>query len=82
LYGIYYDDTEYDYLQHLRAVGVQEEGVDSVLIEAPSTSKAKGKSRAKDPISLQDLGITSQKRQYLLPSQGLNQTWTRIYDRR
>ncbi|CAA7264749.1 unnamed protein product [Cyclocybe aegerita] len=42
LYGIYYDDTEYDYMQHLRPVGVQEEGVDSVLIEAPSTSKQKG----------------------------------------
>lgn len=39
LYGIYYDDTEYDYMQHLRPVGVQEDGVDSVLIEAPSISK-------------------------------------------
>ncbi|THV06537.1 Low temperature viability protein [Dendrothele bispora CBS 962.96] len=35
LYGIYYDDTEYDYMQHLRPVGVQEDGVESVLIEAP-----------------------------------------------
>jgi protein LTV1 len=41
LYGIYYDDSEYDYMQHLRTVGVQEEGVDSILIEAPSTSKGK-----------------------------------------
>jgi protein LTV1 len=57
LYGIYYDDTEYDYMQHLRAAGVQEEGVDSVLIEAPSASKSKGKSKTKadDPISLRDL---------------------------
>lgn len=54
LYGIYYDDTEYDYLQHLRAVGVQEDGVDSVLIEAPSTSK-KSKSKIQEPISLKDL---------------------------
>ena len=53
LYGIYYDDTEYDYMQHLRAVGEHEDGVDSVLIEAPSTSKTKGKT--KEPISLQDL---------------------------
>lgn len=58
LYGVYYDDTEYDYMQHLRAVGVQEEGVDSVLIEAPSTSKSKSKSKAtskKDPIAMKDL---------------------------
>ncbi|KAG7099821.1 hypothetical protein E1B28_001630 [Marasmius oreades] len=35
LYGVYYDDTEYDYMQHLRPVGVEEEGVESILIEAP-----------------------------------------------
>src|SRR5690606_37612066 len=41
LYGIYYDDTENDYMQHLRPVGIQEEGVESILIEAPATSKNK-----------------------------------------
>ncbi|KAM6498613.1 Low temperature viability domain containing protein [Amanita muscaria] len=35
LYGVYYDDTQYDYLQHLRPIGVQEDGVDSILVEAP-----------------------------------------------
>ncbi|KAF9029976.1 LTV-domain-containing protein [Hymenopellis radicata] len=51
LYGIYYDDTEYDYMQHLRPVGVQEDGVDSILIEAPSTSK-----KSKNPtVGLRDL---------------------------
>ncbi|KAJ3571563.1 hypothetical protein NP233_g3672 [Leucocoprinus birnbaumii] len=44
LYGIYYDDTDYDYMQHLRTVGVQEEGVDSIMIEAP-TKKNKGKAK-------------------------------------
>ncbi|KAK7058613.1 Protein ltv1 [Paramarasmius palmivorus] len=39
LYGIYYDDTEYDYMQHLRPIGVQEDGVESVLIEAPRVAK-------------------------------------------
>ncbi|KAH9949333.1 Low temperature viability protein-domain-containing protein [Amylocystis lapponica] len=53
VYGVYYDDTEYDYMQHLRPVGLQEDGVDSVLLEAPSKSKGKGK--AKDPITLLDL---------------------------
>lgn len=41
IYGIYYDDTEYDYMQHLRPVGIQEEGVESVLIEAPQSTTAK-----------------------------------------
>ncbi|KAH0837959.1 Low temperature viability protein-domain-containing protein [Lanmaoa asiatica] len=60
LYGIYFDDTEYDYMQHLRAVGTEKEGVESILIEAPqsehkSKSKGKGKSNSADPLSLQDL---------------------------
>jgi len=54
LYGIYYDDTEYDYMQHLRAAGEQEDGIESVLIEAP-TSKTKGKAKAKEPLSSRDL---------------------------
>ncbi|CDO73162.1 hypothetical protein BN946_scf185007.g217 [Trametes cinnabarina] len=53
LYGIYYDDTEYDYMQHLKPVGLKEDGVDSIWLEAPA--KAKGKGKAKDPISLLDL---------------------------
>ena len=52
-YGIYFDDTEYDYMQHLKPVGVQEDGVDSIWLEAPSKSKGKGK--AQDLIELLDL---------------------------
>lgn len=60
LYGIYYDDTDYDYMQHLRPVGVQEDGVESVLIEAPTTKKSQAtkkseSSKAKSGISLRDL---------------------------
>ncbi|KAK0246183.1 Low temperature viability protein-domain-containing protein [Armillaria nabsnona] len=58
LYGIYYDDTKYDYMQHLREVGLQEDGVDSILIEAPSSSKKSGKQKkSKDDagLSLRDL---------------------------
>lgn len=56
LYGVYYDDTEYNYMQHLRQVGVQEDGVDSVLIEAPSTSKSKPQTKkASIGIELKDL---------------------------
>ncbi|KAF9786725.1 Low temperature viability protein-domain-containing protein [Thelephora terrestris] len=54
-YGIFYDDTEYDYMQHLKPVGLQEDGVESVLIEAPSVQKGKGKAgRAQAPIQLVD----------------------------
>ena len=53
LYGIYYDDAEYDYMQHLRPVGIQENNVDSVLVEAPSNiSKAKGKAKASSRLDL------------------------------
>ncbi|PVF99862.1 Low temperature viability protein [Serendipita vermifera] len=41
LYGIYFDDRDYDYTQHLRTVGVEEKGVESILIEAPSRKPAK-----------------------------------------
>lgn len=52
LYGVYYDDNEYDYMQHLRPVGIQEDGVDSVLIEAPATSTSK---KPKEKKELRDL---------------------------
>ncbi|KAJ7070581.1 Low temperature viability protein-domain-containing protein [Mycena amicta] len=60
LYGIYYDDSDYDYMQHLRTVGVQEEGVESVLIEAPSTRKGKGKEKEQE-ISLLPEGVLASK---------------------
>ncbi|KZP28946.1 LTV-domain-containing protein, partial [Athelia psychrophila] len=44
-YGVYYDDTQYDYMQHLRAVG---ENPESVLLVAPTP--AKSKSKAKEPM--------------------------------
>ncbi|KAF8910048.1 Low temperature viability protein-domain-containing protein [Gymnopilus junonius] len=55
LYGIYFDDTDYDYMKHLRTVGIQEEGVDSVLIEAPSTSRQKHRNKHNNDIDLLDL---------------------------
>lgn len=42
-------------MQHLKPVGVHEEGVESILMEAPSQSKAKGKSKTKEPITLLEL---------------------------
>ncbi|KAI0094505.1 LTV-domain-containing protein [Irpex rosettiformis] len=54
-YGIYFDDTEYDYMKHLRPVGLQEDGVDSILVEAPLSLKGKGKGKDKGPIELIDI---------------------------
>ena len=45
-YGIYFDDTKYDYMQHLRSVG---EAPDAVLLAAPA-SKSKGKAVAKEVV--------------------------------
>ncbi|KAL7413669.1 Low temperature viability protein-domain-containing protein [Mrakia frigida] len=39
LYEIFYDDTEYDYMQHLRGVG--DGGADSVLLSAPEPKAPK-----------------------------------------
>jgi protein LTV1 len=54
LYGVYFDDTEYDYLQHLRPVGGREDGFESVLVEAPTRRKP-SKKTGDLPISLHDL---------------------------
>ncbi|KAF7731743.1 hypothetical protein EC973_008257 [Apophysomyces ossiformis] len=37
LYGIYFDDAEYDYMQHLKPIGA----TDAVFLEAPKKEKAK-----------------------------------------
>ncbi|KAI5124132.1 hypothetical protein M0805_000943 [Coniferiporia weirii] len=59
LFGVYYDDTEYDYMQHLRQVGLREDGVEGVLIEAPAASSSKkrmgrAKGDGKDRARLED----------------------------
>ena len=46
-------------MQHLRNVGIQEEGVDSVLIEAPAAPKSHSRGKGKAPISLRDLPAES-----------------------
>jgi protein LTV1 len=53
LYGVYFDDTEYDYMQHLRPVGGKEEGFESILLEAPKKRPIKRSGEL--PISLHDL---------------------------
>jgi protein LTV1 len=53
-YGIYYDDTEYDYMQHMRDLGTSTE---SHFFEAPVKTK-KGKVKLED--ALKDLDIKSE----------------------
>ena len=43
-YGVYFDDTEYDYMQHLRSVG---DDPGAILLEAPG-QKNKGKKKAQE----------------------------------
>lgn len=50
LYGIYFDDTEYDYMQHLRPVGAS----DAVLLENPALKKDKGKQREDNNVQFKD----------------------------
>jgi protein LTV1 len=52
LYGVYFDDTEYDYMQHLKPVGEQDEGFQSILVEAP---KRRTVFKAATGVSLRDL---------------------------
>jgi protein LTV1 len=42
-YGIYYDDSEYDYMQHMRDLGTG--GGEAYFVEAPSAKKGKGKEK-------------------------------------
>ena len=62
-YGIFYDDTEYDYMQHLRAVGddynrrrggVDEENdAEVIMLEAPKDTQSKTKAKAKADTGVQ-----------------------------
>jgi protein LTV1 len=57
LYGVYYDDSSYDYMQHLRGIGESSASgavLDSVMLPAPGKGSqaarggVKGKGRARD----------------------------------
>ncbi|SPO21302.1 related to LTV1 - low-temperature viability protein [Ustilago trichophora] len=63
-YGIYFDDTEYDYMQHLRPIKDDEnvkrggenvdETVDTILVSAGASGASKGKGKAKESFALKD----------------------------
>jgi protein LTV1 len=73
-YGIYYDDTEYDYMQHLRDLG-QGSG-EAVFVEAnPILNKGKGKQKESLADALAQLDLQNQSEDLLdsdiLPSKNL-----------
>ncbi|GAB1315023.1 Protein ltv1 [Madurella fahalii] len=73
-YGIFYDDTEYDYMQHLRDLG-QGSG-EAVFVEAnPVMNKGKGKQKASLADALAQLDLQNQSEDLLdgdiLPSKNL-----------
>ncbi|KAG8862909.1 hypothetical protein FRB96_000329 [Tulasnella sp. 330] len=39
VHGVYFDDTKYDYMQHLRPVGEKEDNWDTFLVEMPGAKK-------------------------------------------
>ncbi|KAI0531856.1 Low temperature viability protein [Xylaria digitata] len=61
-YGVYYDDTEYDYMQHLRDLG-SSGGGDVVFVEA-KTEQKKGKGKHKQSLedALRQLDIEDEER--------------------
>ncbi len=73
-YGVYFDDTEYDYMQHLRDLG-QGEG-EAVFVEAkPLINQGKGKQKQSLDDALRQLNLENQSADLLdesiLPSKNL-----------
>jgi protein LTV1 len=74
-YGVYFDDTEYDYMQHLRDLG-QGTG-EAVFVEADPGGKGKGKAKPQQSLddALRQLDLKNQSEdlldEELLPSKNL-----------
>ncbi|KAK0739809.1 Low temperature viability protein [Apiosordaria backusii] len=74
-YGVYYDDTEYDYMQHLRDLGTGTG--EAVFVEAPSVQKSSAKGKQKmnlsDALAKMDLEHKSEELldEEILPSKNL-----------
>ncbi|KAL8935819.1 MAG: hypothetical protein Q9211_004499 [Gyalolechia sp. 1 TL-2023] len=80
-YGVYYDDTEYDYMQHLRDLNDRDWKAESYFVEA-AVSRKDGKGRQKMSLedALREASISEEvsKKQLLdedvLPSKNLKET--------
>jgi protein LTV1 len=75
-HGIYYDDTDYDYMQHMRDLGGNG-GTESVWVEAPSKEKGKGKEKQSLEVALREMDIDGKAKltdETILPSKDLRKT--------
>ncbi|MCJ1247221.1 hypothetical protein MMC30_004435 [Trapelia coarctata] len=62
-YGIYYDDTEYDYMQHMRDLNGGNGSGESYFVEAPvKKEKGKGKEKVKLEDALRGVSLEDSKR--------------------
>ena len=73
-HGVYYDDTEYDYMQHLREIGTG--GGEAIFVESASSlnnNKPKPKQNLSDALKLMDLQDQSAELldEEILPSKNL-----------
>lgn len=72
-YGIYYDDTEYDYMQHMRDVGSG--SGDAFFIEAKALKNEKGKQKQSLEDALREASLEDKKAftldEEILPSKNL-----------
>lgn len=77
-HGVYFDDTEYDYMQHLRDIGSGDGG--GVFVEAKDEDKSKGKQKESladmlEGLSVDSDGAIAQKKdlfdEEILPSKNL-----------
>lgn len=56
-YGIYYDDTDYDYMQHMRDLGSGTGDGKSYFVEAPVKKQAKGKAKLRLEDALKEASL-------------------------
>ncbi|KAL8822616.1 MAG: hypothetical protein Q9191_006648, partial [Dirinaria sp. TL-2023a] len=56
-YGIYYDDTDYDYMQHMRDLGSGTGDGQSYFVEAPVKKQAKGKAKLRLEDALKEASL-------------------------
>lgn len=53
-YGIYFDDTKYDYMQHMRDIGISSE---AVFVEAPQSASKQHKKKSRQEVALKDAPV-------------------------
>ncbi|CAK3940564.1 low-temperature viability ltv1 [Lecanosticta acicola] len=79
-HGVFFDDTQYDYMQHMRDLGAGEGAVTWVEASVPQDKKGKGKQRLEDALRDMDLddtrsvgqsSMTSEVARSLLPEEVL-----------